>query len=132
MGCSVALSAQVHHGGFGPGIVPEQFKESKMYKTAKDQRLVITTEQLIQANAESIRLDFSRTLDLPPKCPRLTYPVLNVWQDNNNVRLTIGYWESVEAARSGQSPGILILDVTKPWLKKLEKSSRRILKNVKI
>jgi hypothetical protein len=102
-----------------------------MYKTTQKLDLVITAEQLIEANAESIRLEFNRTLDLPSDFPRLTFPVADVWHDNNNVRLTILFWESVEAASSGQTPDLMILDVTRAWLRKLEKSSRRILRNVK-
>lgn len=101
-----------------------------MYKTIT-QQLLITTDQLVRANAESIRLGFNRTLNLPPDFPRLTFPVHEVWQDNDNVRLTILFWESVQAAASGKEPEMLILDVTKDWFAKLEKSSRRIMEQVR-
>jgi hypothetical protein len=66
-----------------PGIHPLKFD-----------KCFITTAELREANEEGIRLNFSRTLDLPDDLPDLKLPVATAWRHVStdslvNVRLMV-------------------------------------------
>ena len=79
----------------------------------------INTTQLREANAESIRLGFSRNLDLPADLPALKFPIMKAFRHTSadgeleNIRLMIFFALDTEAASDWRP---LMLDVTPDWL----------------
>ena len=94
--------------------------EAGLYPMPTKGKLYVTTEQLLRANDESIRLGFNRNLNLPEKALKkanLKYPIEQAWRhvgyngkdfDNENIRLMV--WFGTK--RDGSDLVLCTLDIT--------------------
>lgn len=104
---------------------------SGLYPLPLKGRLYVTTEQLLQANAESIRLGFNRNLHLPKKAmkkAKLKYPVVAAKRhvgfngkdyDNENIRLIIMFGMK----RDGSDLTPCFLDITPDMFAEIQGNS---------